>query len=535
MKRFRFINILLILLLLLFVPSAFAAGQLSPLFTKRQPGGIFGVIDTSRTMGDIWYVDSGEGTDTTGCGRAPLASACATLDYAVGLTTASNGDIIYVAAGHAETLSTADGVDVDVAGLRIVGLGEGNNRPTFTYSATAGEFVIGAANVTVENMRFVAGISSITMGISVEAAGDNFTLRNCEFPKPTTNSFEFLDTIDVADGANNITIENCIAINDEGGAAPNHFIDAGNGTAGPERLRVVGNYIKGDFAVAAIWSDEPCDEVFIADNVIINHTTGQHCIEFTDTGTGAIVNNMLYGDTEGAILDPGSMYIAGNKISTAIDLDGIPRWVIDNGLNHLCALDGATQVYPENAVDDSILAKLMTKSDPANMSDYNNATDSLEALADAIISIDAQINVAEANGEADVDASEADYTGYTNLITITAPAGGLMGCTIALDVNKATTGLDTVATAADTFDFALVGQIDGTNYRTLQNATQITANGDGSLENSESGVFFDIGPLQANMSVQVHVKLSTERGDAELPYRVTYIGAAPTITAVAIP
>ena len=82
--------------------------------------------------------------------------------------------------------------------------------------------------------------------------------------------------------------------NDEAGAAPNHFIDAGNGTAGPERLRITNCYLKGDFAVSAIWSDEPCDEAYIANNVIINHTAGQHCIEFTDTGTGEIVNNTLY-------------------------------------------------------------------------------------------------------------------------------------------------------------------------------------------------------------------------------------------------
>jgi len=295
------------------------------------------VTTDQTTDGNIWFVDSG--MSASGDGKT-WGSAFTTLDAAIGYTSA--GDMIYVASGHAETLAAADGVDVDVAGLRIIGMGEGVYKPTFTFSATASEFVIGAANVTVENMRFVAGISDIVMGISIEAAGDNFTLRNCDFPKPSTNSFEFLDAIDVADGANNITVEGCTYFNDEGGAAANHFIEAGNGTAGPERLFVLNNYIKGDFAVSAIWSDEPCDEAMIANNVIINHTTGQHCIELTDTGTGAIVNNILYGDTEAAILDPGSMYIAGNQISTAIDNGAIPRWAIDLDLDHVPAVLSGT-------------------------------------------------------------------------------------------------------------------------------------------------------------------------------------------------
>jgi hypothetical protein len=138
-----------------------------------------------------------------------------------------------------------------------------------------------------------------------------------------------------------------------------------------------------------------------------------------------------------------------------------------------------------------------------------------------------------AYGTTDIDISAAVYTGFIDILTVEAPAGGLAECRIDIDVNKATTGLDTVATAADTFDCCLTGSPDGTNYRLLQNGTQITANGDGSLEMSENGWSFKTGPLAAGESVKVKIKLSAERDDAELPYRVTYLGNAPTITAVA--
>ena len=270
--------------------------------------------------GSIFYVDSN--VDNEGDGSNWI-NATDTLDEAVVLCSANNGDIIYVAQGHAETLSAADAVDLDIAGITVIGLGNGADMPEFTFGHANAEFVIGAANIRVSNLRFIAGITSITMGISVEAAGDNFTLDYCTFPKPTTNSWEFLDSIDVADGANDILIYCCEAYNDEAGAAPAHFIEAGNGTAGPVRLQVIGCIIKGDFSVSAIWSDEPCDEAFIAYNTITNHTSGEHCVEFTDAGTGAIVFNSFFTDGAGTTLDPGSMTCFGNLVTITTDEDAV--------------------------------------------------------------------------------------------------------------------------------------------------------------------------------------------------------------------
>jgi len=144
-----------------------------------------------------------------------------------------------------------------------------------------------------------------------------------------------------------------------------------------------------------------------------------------------------------------------------------------------------------------------------------------------------QWDVGELTGDADVDVTAADYTGYINVLTVKAPASGLLSCRIDIDFNKETTGWDTIAEAADTLDCVAVVQADGTNYRSMQIASaQITANGDGSLDASESGMSFVLGPMQANASVQIHVKMSAERNDCELPYRVTYVGAAPTVTPI---
>lgn len=141
----------------------------------------------------------------------------------------------------------------------------------------------------------------------------------------------------------------------------------------------------------------------------------------------------------------------------------------------------------------------------------------------------------EATGTADVDISESDYTAdYVALLTITPASGeNLIDLAIDLDWNKATSGFDTVATAADTLDVVVQSKIDGTNWRTLIVGTQITANGDGSLLGQESGQRFHVGPVGENGEVRVAILLSAERGDCEIPYRVTYRGATPTITPVA--
>lgn len=359
MKRtIRFSVFLLLAAVLAFGVPAFA-GQKTPIFSDKQPGGTWVYSDQTNTTGNIWWVDSGSstGADAAGYGQSP-ESPCLTLDYAVGLATASNGDKIVVMPGHAENLSSADGVDVDVAGLKIVGLGEGNNRPTFTYTATAGEFVIGAANVTVENIRFVPGISDVIMGISVEAAGDNFTLRNCEFSVPSTATFEFLDAIDLASGADNVTIESC-KYRDGSSSACNHFIEAGNGVN--VNLHVLKNDVFGRFAVSAVWSDTIDTGCLIQENAISNTITGQHCVEFTTTASGMIVDNRFYGDTFGAILDPGSMYCSGNLASTAIDEAGTPipaagdstdNYIGTNSANN----DASTSSVASNA-DGSVLER----------------------------------------------------------------------------------------------------------------------------------------------------------------------------------
>ena len=269
--------------------------------------------------GNIRYVDSGR-SNATSIDGLTKAKAEPTLEQAFAQATngltANNGDVVYVLQGHAENFAGADAADMDVAGVTVVNLGEGDDAPEYTYTATGGELVVGAANIKFIGGRLVAGISAITMGVSVEAAGDNFTMIGTEFPEPTTVAFDFIDAIDLAGTADGFRIYNCIYRNTSV-SGPEHFIEAGNGTNA--NMRIIGNDIQGNFSVSAIWANDVDENAVIAHNIIRNKTAGEHAIEFTAAATGFIMYNAIYTNASPTSIDPGSMICIENYVSEGIN------------------------------------------------------------------------------------------------------------------------------------------------------------------------------------------------------------------------
>ena len=154
------------------------------LFVRNQPGGFFAVTDREfNPSGSVFWVHAGTGTDGAGYGRNPDAPV-ATLDYAVGLCTADKGDVIYLMPGHAENIASAAGCVLDVAGVKVVGLGYGTLRPTLTLTtADTSKVSITAANCWFENVLVVSNYLSIATAISVGALADGLTLKNVEMPQ----------------------------------------------------------------------------------------------------------------------------------------------------------------------------------------------------------------------------------------------------------------------------------------------------------------------------------------------------------------
>lgn len=154
--------------------------------------------------GNIFYVDSGTGSSTNPGTTMDLPLA--TIDQAINKCTASNGDVIYVLPGHAETIAAAAGIDADVIGISVIGLGSGSLKPTITLgTATTADIDIDAANVTFQNLRFVSNINDLAVILDVN--DEYFTCIDCDFV--SSNTKEVLNFVNIATTKDNFFFKGC--------------------------------------------------------------------------------------------------------------------------------------------------------------------------------------------------------------------------------------------------------------------------------------------------------------------------------------
>lgn len=208
-----------------------------------------------------------------------------------------NDDVIFVMPGHTETVNSAGQLDTgtSAAGLSIVGLGEGDERPLFTFqTATTADFDIGSNGVTVENIRWdLTGVDALVAPFDVNDSG--FTFRN--------------NDVLIADSAGQcvnalVTDANADKMVLEG----NNFHgteDAGCTSAirivGGDDITIKDNYIVGHFKITAGGIENTTTAVGttgycrIEDNIIANRTASStRAINFVEASRADVVNNRLH-------------------------------------------------------------------------------------------------------------------------------------------------------------------------------------------------------------------------------------------------
>lgn len=258
------------------------------LFVNKQSGGMFAVENMGLGTGSRFYVHSGTGENAAGAGRNP-DSPVATIDYAVGLCTASKGDIIYVMPGHAEAITAATSCVLDVAGVQVIGLGSGALRPKLTYTTAAAATVsVTAANCRIENIQFYGDYTGgVTAGVTVGASADGFRLVNCRFEE-AANTKEFLIAVSVAAACHDVVIDGFDFFGVTGGSDTQCIK-----FAGASNFSVVQNFrIYGDFSGAAI------DALTVASTYL---TIGNGVIVNDDTSAGLSVS--VHASTTGMMHD----------------------------------------------------------------------------------------------------------------------------------------------------------------------------------------------------------------------------------------
>lgn len=154
--------------------------------------------------GTTYYVDSTNSAAADSSHRAGTSKdePFATLDYAIGRTTASKGDTIVLMPGHAETTTA---IALDVAGIRIIGLGYGRNRPTLTATTAATDLInVTAANCQIHNVRLVGAASGNTALLDIAAA--DFVATRVNFEPAATP----LRAVTAAAGSARAVFEDCV-------------------------------------------------------------------------------------------------------------------------------------------------------------------------------------------------------------------------------------------------------------------------------------------------------------------------------------
>ncbi len=317
------------------------SGQIRDITDYTSTGGVF-TVDTgfaaSLTAGDfvlltpthlipkdfgplrpktIYCDDGGSGGEATN-----WQNAVTTFIAAVALANA--GDTILIGENHNENWTNAANPVLNVAGVSVIGMGEGDSRPLFDYdSNTTVVLTVDAAGCTLRNLRFRPGVTLIAIAVRVEDEALGLTIDNCAFEEGEAADEEFITCISVDALANGLVVKNCTAVN-------------ANATAGDSDnwlnldevaitdCSVIGNTVFGTFDEACVWWDSSVPiNLLVKDNVLSNLTSGQMCIEGTGAATGMCVGNAMFSDTLGAVLDPGSLKCIENYAATAIDESGV--------------------------------------------------------------------------------------------------------------------------------------------------------------------------------------------------------------------
>lgn len=277
---------------------------------------------TPEITGYIYFVD---GTNGTSNGDGKLHTPVDSIENAFNISGLSAGDAIVCLPGHTETVTAAAGIDADVAGVYVLGLGSGASRPTITFStATTADMDIDAASITFDNFIFtLTGIDAVAAAIDVNST--DFTLKNSRIIMASATT-QAVVAIDINGGSAN-ACDNARIIDCEftgtTDAGANQAIELGEVA---DNIQIIGCNVFGDYANACIHNPtgKVLTNLLIKDCILMNAQTGDHSIELISACTGNLVRNYYNNNmTQATGVDPGACKSFQCYHSDAVDTSGI--------------------------------------------------------------------------------------------------------------------------------------------------------------------------------------------------------------------
>jgi len=235
---------------------------------------IRGVPISITNPGETFWVNSTTILPTGGkspSGNSPgtFLEPVATIAQALDLCKASRGDVIAVMPGYTETVATAGGLAFDVAGVAVIGLGQGTLKPTISSSVTTSTITVTAANVSITNFRFVSTVANMAVGLDV--TGTHFAIDSSEF-MCSVAATGVITAISATAAATGLSVTNC-RINNESsvaGVAVTDVASSGVKTLADNSV-IKGNFINGSYSVSGIYNVTTAGEALIIDSNLIHN------------------------------------------------------------------------------------------------------------------------------------------------------------------------------------------------------------------------------------------------------------------------
>lgn len=202
-------------------------------------------------FGAVYFTDSGHGNKNDNNAATRPDAPTATIDAAHDKATASQGDVVMVAAGHAEDIASVTSLVLDLTGVTVIGLGRGPDRPTLTMTATDAEIIVSAAGAALVNFLIVvteAGTIDVVVALTASA---EVLLKDLEF-RQTAADAEFVDTIILASGADRAHLEGLIFDSVTNGGAQQSCVNIPSALEG---VQITDFYANGAFVSGAIQNE----------------------------------------------------------------------------------------------------------------------------------------------------------------------------------------------------------------------------------------------------------------------------------------
>jgi len=279
------------------------------------------------TGAKVFYVHaSGVQSEDT----APIADRIhTTVNAALAECRSGRGDIVLCLPGHTENVAAADAWSNlgTKTGVKVLGLGEGDNRPTFTWTVATSTVLFDAASFGIENciLKLEPGTGTVTVAAPITVSAAGCYIRKCRIYAGTDGSNLCTIPITTTAGGDQFTFED-------------NYSTAAVAAASTCYMRVVG-----------------ADRLLVRNNTIIHPSTDSATvgtISFLTTASTLvnISNNYIHNNAS-----PSRVCISsGSTACTGFISDNRLRNVTDGSNIHIVSTTATWQLFENYGVNNDI-------------------------------------------------------------------------------------------------------------------------------------------------------------------------------------